>query len=107
MGAGIMVLTLGVLLYIMSAKYYNLKYKAKCLNVEHFEAKLLIRRYDDLVSKCIEKDVKRDELMNKLFQGGIDGDNMAILAHLDLEINNSYDEILQIKQANQLKTIKN
>jgi hypothetical protein len=104
MGAGTIVLVLGVMLYIMSARYYNLKTKAKSLNVEHFETKLMVRRYEDLVAKCIEKDIKRDELMNKFFQGGISGDSMAILSHMDLEINNSYNEILMIKE---LKTLQN
>ena len=87
-----------MLTYYSYLKVYELNKRLKSLTISFWEAKLMIDRYDNLVQTCIEKDLKRDELMDKLFQGGIDGDNMAILAHMDLQINNQYTEILQIKR---------
>ena len=90
----------GLLTYYSYLRYYALSQQVKSLNIKFFEAKLLINRYDNLVKTCIEKDIKRSELLDQFLQGGIcaNTDIMATLSRKDRQISEQYKEILKLKQ---------
>jgi hypothetical protein len=100
MVASSMVLIVSVMLYFTYLSYQELKHKARKLNVQFFESKMVIKRYDELLDLHLQKDIKQDELIDGLLNPnqGISGDHMAIIQNLDFKIQNLYREIIKDKQ---------
>lgn len=103
LGTGVIILTLGMMLFVMCVKYYNLLQTARKGNIELMDHKILVRKYDDMMKLYLDKERSLDVILRDyssmlkfeaIEENQFVIDNMAIQSDLSDKILCIYEEII-------------
>lgn len=103
LGTGMIILTLGMMLFVMCVKYYNLLQTARKGNIELMDHKILVRKYDDMMKLYLDKERSLDVILRDyssmlkfeaIEENQFVIDNMAIQSDLSDKILRIYEEII-------------
>lgn len=103
LGTGMIILTLGMMLFVMCVKYYNLLQTARKGNIELMDHKILVRKYDDMMKLYLDKERSLDVILRDyssmlkfeaIEENQFVIDNMAIQSDLSDKILCIYEEII-------------
>ena len=103
LGTGVVILTLGMMLFVMCVKYYNLLQTARRGNIELMDHKILVRKYDDMMKLYLDKERSLDVILRDyssmlkfeaIEENQFVIDNMAIQSDLSDKILCIYEEII-------------
>jgi hypothetical protein len=103
LGTGVIILTLGMMLFVMCVKYYNLLQTARRGNIELMDHKILVRKYDDMMKLYLDKERSLDVILRDyssmlkfeaIEENQFVIDNMAIQSDLSDKILCIYEEII-------------
>lgn len=103
LGTGILILSLGLMLFVMCVRHYNLIQKTRKAHIDLYDHKVLVRKYDDIMRLYLDKERNLDMILRDysfllrteaVKDSQICIDNMATQSDLSDKILAIYEEIV-------------